>query len=183
MGRNSSHARGRKRPTVARYRIRYSADGSLDYQDRILEPFYVIIASIDSRHRMDEDQMTERVTKAIRQPWFKIWGHALGRIIQHRPPFKARVEEILDVVAESRVAIEINGDPYRLDMEPRWIGEARKRKIKFEISTDAHSIKRYEELELRSGIARRGWFCRAEVLNSLVAPAFINVVKPNQSVA
>ena len=60
--------------------------------------------------------------------------------IQHRPPFNARVEEILDVIAESRVAIEINGDPYRLDMEPRWIREARKRDIKFVISTDAHSI-------------------------------------------
>ncbi|HEV7395322.1 MAG TPA: PHP domain-containing protein, partial [Pyrinomonadaceae bacterium] len=116
------------------------ADGSLDYTDRILDQFDVIIASIHSRYRMDENQMTERVTKAMRQPWFKIWGHALGRIIQHRPPFNARVEEILDVIVESRVAIEINGDPYRLDMEPRWIREARKREIKFVISTDAHSI-------------------------------------------
>ncbi|HEV7395292.1 MAG TPA: PHP domain-containing protein, partial [Pyrinomonadaceae bacterium] len=155
------------------------ADGSLDYPDRILEQFDVIIASIHSRYRMDENQMTERVTKAMRQPWFKIWGHALGRIIQHRPPFNARVEEILDVIAESRVAIEINGDPYRLDMEPRWIREARKREIKFVISTDAHSINGMQNLKFGVGIARRGWVRRGEVLNAVSTEDFIRTVKPS----
>jgi DNA polymerase (family X) len=159
------------------------ADGSLDYPDHILEQFDVIIASIHARYRMDEDQMTERVTRAMRQPWFKIWGHALGRIIQHRPPFNARVEEILDVVAESPVAIEINGDPYRLDMEPRWIREARKRKIKFVISTDAHSINGMKNLKFGVGIARRGWVRRTEVLNSLSSTAFMKAVRPNQNAA
>jgi DNA polymerase (family 10) len=154
------------------------ADGSLDYPDSILEQFDIIIASIHSRYRMDENQMTERVTRAMRQPWFKIWGHALGRIIQHRPPFNARVEKILDVIADSRVAIEINGDPYRLDMEPRWIREARKRKIKFVISTDAHSINGMKNLKFGVGIARRGWVRRGEVLNTFKTEDFINAVKP-----
>ena len=155
------------------------ADGSLDYPDSILEQFDIIIASIHSRYRMDEDQMTERVTRAMRQPCFKIWGHALGRIIQHRPPFNARVEEILDVIAESRVAIEINGDPYRLDMEPRWLREARKRKIKFVISTDAHSINGMKNLKFGVGIARRGWVRRREVLNTFKTDAFIKAVRPS----
>jgi DNA polymerase (family 10) len=154
------------------------ADGSLDYPDRILEQFDIIIASVHSRYRMDENQMTERVTKAMRQPRFKIWGHALGRIIQHRPPFNARVEEILDVIAESRAAIEINGDPYRLDMEPRWIREARKRKIKFVISTDAHSINGMKNLKFGIGIARRGWVRRGEVLNTFKTEKFMKAVKP-----
>jgi DNA polymerase (family 10) len=154
------------------------ADGSLDYPDRILEQFDVIIASIHSRYRMDENQMTERVTNAMRQPWFKIWGHALGRIIQHRPPFDARVEEILDIVAESRAAIEINGDPFRLDMEPRWVREARKRRIKFVISTDAHSIKGMKNLKFGVGIARRGWVRIGEVLNTFKTEAFVRAVKP-----
>jgi DNA polymerase (family 10) len=154
------------------------ADGSLDYPDRILEQFDIIIASIHSRYRMDENQMTERVTRAMRQPWFKIWGHALGRIIQHRPPFNARVEEILDVIAESRVAIEVNGDPYRLDMEPRWLREARKRRIKFVISTDAHSINGMKNLKFGVGIARRGWVRRGEVLNTLETDAFMKAVRP-----
>jgi DNA polymerase (family 10) len=154
------------------------ADGGLDYPARILDQFDVIIASVHSRYRMDENQMTERVTRAMRQPWFKIWGHALGRLIQHRPPFKCRVEEILDVIAESRAAIEINGDPFRLDLEPRWIREARKRKLKFVISTDAHSVNGMKNLKFGVGIARRGWARRREVLNSLSVQSFMKAVKP-----
>jgi DNA polymerase (family 10) len=153
-------------------------DGSLDYPDWILEQFDVIVASIHSRYKMNEDQMTRRIVKAMREPVFKIWGHALGRLIEKRPPFDCRVEEILDVIVESRAAIEINGDPYRLDMEPRWIREARKRKIKFVISTDAHSTGALNNLKYGVGIARRGWVRRGEVLNALGVKAFQKAVRP-----
>lgn len=153
-------------------------DGSLDYPDWILEQFDVIVASIHSRYKMNEDQMTNRVVTAMQQPVFKIWGHALGRLIERRPPFDCRVEEILDAVAESRAAIEINGDPYRLDMEPRWIREARKRKIKFVISTDAHSTGALNNIKYGVGIARRGWVRRGEVLNTLGVKAFQKAVRP-----
>jgi len=154
------------------------ADGSLDYPDWILEQFDVIVASIHSRYKMNEDQMTRRLIAAMQQPVFKIWGHALGRKIQARPPFDCRVEEILDAIAESRAAIEINGDPYRLDMEPRWIREARKRKIKFVISVDAHSMSALNNLKYGVGIARRGWVRHGEVLNTLGVKAFQRAVRP-----
>ena len=157
------------------------ADGSLDYPDWILEQFDVIVASIHSRYKMDEEKMTRRLAVAMRQPVFKIWGHALGRLIQRRPPFDCRVEEILDVIAESRAAIEINGDPYRLDMEPRWLREARKRKIKFVISVDAHSTGALNNVKFGVGIARRGWVRRGEVLNSLGLKAFQKSVRPCQN--
>jgi len=153
-------------------------DGSLDYPDWILEQFDVIVASIHSRYKMNEDQMTRRIVTAMQQPVFKIWGHALGRLIEKRPPFACRVEEILDRIAESRAAIEINGDPYRLDMEPRWVREARKRKIKFVISTDAHSTGALNNLKYGVGIARRGWVRRGEVLNALGVKAFQKAVRP-----
>ena len=153
-------------------------DGSLDYPDWILEQFDVIVASIHSRYKMNEDQMTHRIVTAMRQPVFKIWGHALGRLLEKRPPFDCRVEEILDVIAESRAAIEINGDPYRLDMEPRWVREARKRKIKFVISTDAHSTGALNNVKYGVGIARRGWVRRGEVLNALGVKAFQKAVRP-----
>lgn len=154
------------------------ADGSLDYPDWILEQFDVIVASIHSRYKMDEDKMTRRIVTAMRQPVFKIWGHALGRKIQARPPFDCRVEEILDVIAESRAAVEINGDPYRLDMEPRWLREARKRKIKFVISVDAHSTGALNNLKFGVGIARRAGIRKGEVLNTLGVKAFQKAVRP-----
>jgi len=153
-------------------------NGSLDYPDWILEQFDVIVASIHSRYKMNEDQMTKRIVKAMREPVFKIWGHALGRLIEKRPPFECRVEEILDVIAESRAAIEINGDPYRLDMEPRWVRAARKRKIKFVISVDAHSTGALNNVKFGVGIARRGWVRRGEVLNALGVKAFQKAVRP-----
>ncbi len=154
------------------------ADGGLDYPDKILEKFDVIVASIHSRYKMDAAKMTKRIVTAMRQPVFKIWGHALGRLIQRRPPFECDVEKILDVIAESRAAIEVNGDPYRLDMAPQWIREARKRKIKFVISVDAHSTGALNNLKYGVGTARRGWLRKTDVLNTLSVKAFANAVRP-----
>jgi DNA polymerase (family 10) len=154
------------------------ADGRLDYPDRVLEQFDVVIASIHSRYKMDSEKMTRCLITAMRQPIFKIWGHALGRLIQRRPPFECDVERVLDAIAESRAAIEVNGDPHRLDMEPRWIREARKRKIKFVISVDAHSAGALNNLKYGVGIARRGWLRRGEVLNTLAVKAFAKAVQP-----
>jgi DNA polymerase (family 10) len=154
------------------------ANGHLDYPDKILEQFDVIVASIHGRYKMDATKMTKRIVTAMREPVFKIWGHALGRLIQRRPPFECDVEHILDVVAESRAAIEVNGDPWRLDMEPRWIREARKRKIKFVISTDAHSTGALNNLKYGVGIARRGWLRKPEVLNTLGVKQFQKTVRP-----
>jgi DNA polymerase (family 10) len=154
------------------------ANGSLDYPDWILEQFDVIVASIHSRYKMNEDQMTRRIVTAMRQPVFKVWGHALGRKLLERPPFDCRVQEILDVIAESRAAVEINGDPFRLDMEPRWLREARKRKIKFVVSVDAHSTGALNNVKFGVGIARRAWVRRGEVLNTLGVKAFQKAVRP-----
>ena len=154
------------------------ATGKLDYPDRVLEQFDVIVASIHARYKMDAAKMTERITTAMREPVFKIWGHGLGRLLQRRPPIECDVEHILDVIAESQAAIEINGDPYRLDLEPRWVREARKRKIKFVVSVDAHSVRAMNNVKYGVAMARRGWVTRREVLNTLNTVAFAKAVKP-----
>lgn len=154
------------------------SDGRLDYPDAVLEKFDVVIASIHSRYKMNSEKMTRCLVTAMRQPIFKIWGHALGRLIQRRPPFECDVERVLDAIAESRAAIEVNGDPYRLDMEPRWVREARKRKIKFVISVDAHSAGALNNLKYGVAMARRGWLRQGEVLNTLGAKAFAKAVRP-----
>ena len=154
------------------------ADGSLDYPDAVLEKLDVIIASIHNRNKMDSAAMTKRITTAMRKPQFKVWGHALGRYVLTRPPFACDVEKILDVIAESRAAVEINGDPHRLDMEPRWIREARKRDIRFVISTDAHSVKGMENFRWGVDMARRGWVRKGEVLNTRSVEEFRAAVRP-----
>jgi DNA polymerase (family X) len=114
----------------------------------------------------------------MKQPVFKIWGHPLGRLVQKRDPVACRVEEILDAAASSRAAIEVNGDPHRLDLEPRWIREARKRDLKFVISTDAHSVRELQNLRFGIGIARRGGVRRSEVLNAMSVEEFTRAVRP-----
>jgi DNA polymerase (family 10) len=153
-------------------------DGLLDYPDYILEKLDIIIASIHARHKMNADQMTARLLRALKLPVFKIWGHPLGRLIESRPPFECRMDEVLDAVAASPAAIEVNGDPRRLDLEPRWIRAARQRGIKFVVSTDAHSIKNLENLPYGVAMARRGWLSRHDVLNTLPVAKFMDAVHP-----
>jgi len=127
---------------------------------------------------MDADQMTARIVRAMRHPCFKIWGHPLGRLLERRPPVDCRVEEILDVVAASRAAIEINADPHRLDLEPRWLRAAAARGIRFVVSTDAHSTAGMSCLPLGVGLARRAALPTTSVLNTLDAGAFADAVRP-----
>ena len=153
-------------------------DGLLDYPDYILEKFDVIIASIHARNKMNADQMTERLLRVMKLPFFKIWGHPLGRLIQSRPPLECRMDEVLDAVAASRAAIEVNGDPHRLDLEPKWIRAARSRGIKFVVSTDAHSLRNLQNLPYGVAMARRGWLSRDDVLNTLPVKTFMKAVHP-----
>jgi DNA polymerase (family 10) len=154
------------------------ADGALDYPDAVLEQLDVVIASVHARHRMDADRMTERLVTAMRHPCFKIWGHALGRLLRSRPPLACRVEAVLDAIAESRAAVEINGDPHRLDLAPPWVRAARARGIRFLISTDAHATDELGNLRYGVAMARRGWVRRGEVLNALDVAGFARAVAP-----
>jgi DNA polymerase (family 10) len=88
------------------------------------------------------------------------------------------MEDVLDEIAHSRCAIEVNGDPKRLDLEPRWIRAARKRGIKFMVSTDAHSTGSLGNLRYGVAMARRGWLAPDEVLNTLTVENFIQAVHP-----
>lgn len=153
-------------------------DGALDWPDAILEQLDVVIASVHSRMKLSEEEMTRRIARTMALPLFKIWGHASGRLLGEREPYALRVDEVLDALAASRGAIEVNGDPHRLDMEPRWLRRARARKIPFVLTTDAHSIEGLSHLRWAAITARRGWVTRGEVLNTLPAAEFARAVRP-----
>ncbi len=154
------------------------SDGSLDYPDAILEQLDVVIASIHARHKQDRSTMTARLRRALSLPLFKVWGHALGRMLRHRDAIDCDVPELFDVLASSRGAIELNADPHRLDLPPRWIPAARERGIPFVISVDAHSTRGFAALRYGVTMARRGGLTRNEVLNTLPADEFARAVRP-----
>jgi DNA polymerase (family 10) len=156
------------------------ADGALDYPDAILEQLDVVIASIHARLRMDRAEMTARLCRAMQLPVFKIWGHALGRLLLTREPIDCDVEAVLDALAGAQGAIEINGDPHRLDLPPAWVKHARARHIPFVISADAHSTAGLASTRFGVMMARRGGLRRSEVLNTLPAAEFVRRVRPAQ---
>jgi DNA polymerase (family 10) len=128
--------------------------------------------------KMDPGEMTRRLVRAMSLPFFKIWGHATGRLLLERDPYGLRMEEVLDAAASSRCAIEVNGDPHRLDMEPRFLRMARQRGIPFVLTTDAHSVAGLGNLRFAALVARRGWVTRSEVLNAQSAEHFARAVRP-----
>jgi DNA polymerase (family 10) len=154
------------------------ADGRLDYEDDVLAQLDVIIASIHARMKMDEEQMTQRLVNCMMQKQFKIWGHALGRLVLKREPIACRVAEVIEIASKSRVAIEVNGDPHRLDMQPKWLKLARRKEMKFVISTDAHSTSDLQNLKFGIHLARKAGMRRSEVLNTLSPENFRQAVKP-----
>ena len=153
-------------------------DGTLDFPDSVLERLEVVVASVHSRLRMEEARMTRRLVRAVSLPIFKIWGHGLGRLLLEREQSAMKVEEVLDALAASRGAVEVNGDPRRLDLEPRWIRAARDRKIPLVLSVDAHSAAALSYLGFAVTTARRGWARRGEVLNTLGPTEFAEAVRP-----
>jgi DNA polymerase (family 10) len=98
--------------------------------------------------------------------------------VLRRPPIAVRMDEVLDAAAASRVAVEINGNPHRLDLEPRYVRQALRRGLRFTLSVDAHSISELHHLRWAVDMARRGWLRPADVLNTLPADDFAAAVKP-----
>ena len=144
------------------------ADGALDVPPEVLAELDLVIASVHQRYKLDEDAMTARLVAAMRQPHFKIWGHALGRLVLRRDPIPVRLDEILDAAAENgRCAIEINGDPYRLDMDPVSARRAVARGLPFVLSSDAHSTTGLAASRWAVAMARRARIRKHHVLNTL----------------
>jgi len=154
------------------------ADGTIDVPMEMLPDLDLVIASVHQRYKADEDQMTERLVKVMRQPFFKIWGHALGRLVLRRDPIKVRIDEVFDAIAEGRAAIEINGDPYRLDLDPINARRAAERGILFVLSSDAHSARGIAAVRWAVAIARRARIRKKQVLNTLPPDELREKIRP-----
>ena len=140
-------------------------DGSLDYPESVLESFDFIIASVHSRFGLTEKQMTKRIQKALMNPFTTILGHPSGRLLLKREAYQINMHEILETAAEYGVAIELNANPQRLDLDWRFLRRAKDLEIPIPISPDAHSVEGLYDLKYGLGIARKGWLSKENVLN------------------
>ena len=159
------------------------ADGALDWPDHVLERLEVVIASVHQRHKHGEAETTRRLVRALSAPVFKIWGHPLGRLVGRRPPIPCRLDEAFDALAEAGGAIELNGDPHRLDLAPDLARRARDRGLSFVCSADAHSVNGLGAVSYAVDMARRARLTTADVLNTRTPAAFAATVMPARPLA
>lgn len=144
-------------------------DGSLDYDQDILAAFDLVVASVHSKLGMSEDEATARVVKAIENPYTCILGHPTGRLLLGRPGYPLDMDKVFDACIANRVAIEINANCHRLDIDWRHIRKGRDKGAVFAIGPDAHNRDAIRDIRHGAGIARKGWLEARHVINCLNA--------------
>lgn len=149
------------------------ADGTLDYGPDVLDRFDFVIGSIHSRFGMGEAEMTRRVLSAMDDPHLTILGHPTGRLLLQREPYAIDLEQVFVKAAQRGIAIEVNADPHRLDLDWRMVRRARELGVAISIGADAHSTAGIGNVAIGVGIARKGWLEPGQVLNTRPADAFL----------
>jgi DNA polymerase (family 10) len=142
------------------------ADGALDYAPEVLERFDFVVASVHSRFRLERDEQTKRIITAVSNPYTTILGHPTGRQLLRRPGYDVDVEEILKACAAHGVAVEINGNPWRLELDWRWHRKALELGCMLSINPDAHSIAEFDLMKWGVAVARKGGVPKERVLNT-----------------
>ena len=142
------------------------ADGRLDYDAAILDSFDYVVGSIHSRFSMDGDAMTKRVLAAMDDPHLTILAHPTGRLLLTREPYAIDVEAVLEKAVRVGVAVELNADPHRLDLDWRYCRQAKELGVTIEIGPDAHSTAGLDNVHFGIGMARKAWLEASEILNT-----------------
>lgn len=145
------------------------SDGSLDYPDEILAGFDFVVASIHSNLKMDEQRATERLIKAIENPYTTMLGHPTGRLLLSRGGYPIDFKRVIDACAANGVAIEINANPLRLDLDWRWHRYAVEKGVMLSINPDAHRTSGFHDMHYGVYVARKGGVDANNCLNALNA--------------
>jgi len=153
------------------------ADGTLDYDDTVLSRLDFVIGSIHSRFNLDRETMTARMLAAIDNPYLTILGHPTGRLLLSRDPYPLDIDRVIEKAAAAGVAIEINADPHRLDLDWRLLRQARAAGVMISIGADAHNLAGLANVDFGIGIARKGWLTRSDVLNTRSVEGFLDFVR------
>ncbi len=153
------------------------ADGSLDYDDDILEHLHWVVASVHSAMSQDADTMTNRIIKALHSPHVDVIGHLSTRLVGERQPVEADYEAIFRAAAETGTALEINASPERMDLKDSHAARARELGVPLVISTDAHTTEALNNTRYGVGVARRAWCEPHHILNTLPFDKFLKYLK------
>ncbi len=141
-------------------------DGRLDYPDEVLKELDVVIASVHSNFKMEKDEMTRRITSALRNPYVAALGHPTGRLIGFRNPYDVDMDEIMDTARKYGKALEVNSSNMRLDLKDEHVKKAVDKGVKLIISTDAHHVDQLAQMTYGILTARRGRVRKDDVVNT-----------------
>jgi len=142
------------------------SDGSLDYPEEILKRFDFVVASIHSNIKMDEEKATNRLLRAIENPYTTILGHPTGRLLLSRSGYPIDFKKVIDACAANNVIIEINSNPLRLDLDWRWQQYAIEKGVLLAINPDAHRNEGFNDMHYGINVARKGGLYKEKCLNS-----------------
>lgn len=142
-------------------------DGSLDYSSEVLAGFDFVVASVHSILKMNEDKATERLIKAIENPYTTILGHPTGRLLLTRSGYPINYKKIIDACSANKVVIEINSNPLRLDMDWRWHAYAIEKGVILSINPDAHRNEGFYDMRYGATVARKGGVSAKNCLNAM----------------
>ena len=156
-------------------------DGSLDYSNEVLTSFDIVIASVHSNLKMNEEKAMMRLLKAIENPFTSILGHMTGRLLLSRNGYPVDHKRIIEACAANQVVIELNAHPRRLDMDWRWIDYALEKNVLISIDPDAHSIDGYDDCRYGVLVAQKAGLTKEKNLSSFSLEDFEAFVAKQKS--
>jgi DNA polymerase (family 10) len=152
--------------TLCSAEVDIKRDGTLDYDDAVLAELDIVVASVHDATNISRDEMTARLLRACENPYVNIIGHPTGRDVENFPGYEFDFDAVFAAAARTGTALEIDGQPRRLDLPSGLARRARSFGVTFSLDSDAHAVADLANVEFAIGQARRAWITRDEVLNA-----------------
>lgn len=152
-------------------------DGSLDYEDSILQQFDIVVASIHQHFDMTEEEATKRLIKAIEHPYTNILGHMTGRLLLIRKGYPVNHKKIIDACAANNVVIELNANTYRLDIDWRWLQYCMEKGVKIAINPDAHEKTAIRDIQYGVMVAQKAGLTKEMCINTYNVKDLLECIK------
>lgn len=155
-------------------------DGSLDFEDEFLKELDIVIAAIHSSFNQTEEEIMNRLTKALENPYVDIIAHPTGRLIGRRDGYRVNMEQLIEKAKETNTALELNANPQRFDLSPKWLKEAASAGVTIAINTDAHRIETFSHMDYGVKVGRKAWLKSESVLNTWDKATLIDYLNRNK---